>query len=226
MLDCTLMPLALICSESPLLEDLSDTPLGRRDVERRVAVTLEEAQSLALHGRPSLIVVDRDVAWAQRLIKIVREQIQQRDVAVVVAARGAPTPFEKDLISLGADVILRLPGGTAWDEHIDRLLALPTRRDIRVPIQMHLDAQVGDDLVEATILNLGLRGMLIHCSVPLEMGQEIEFAFNVPEENLLITGSGRVARQASPTQYGVEFLRLEPEDRERLRRLVSATTIR
>jgi hypothetical protein len=220
------MPLALICSESPLLEDLSDTPLGRRDVERRLAVSLEEAQSLVLHARPSLIVVDRDVAWAQRLIEVVRANNRLRDVAVVVAARGAPTPVEKDLLSFGADVILRLPGGTAWDEHIDRLLALPTRRDVRVPLQMHLDAQVGDDLVQATILNLGLRGMLIQSSVPLEMGQGIEFAFCVPEENLLITGSGRVARQASPTQYGVEFLRIEPEDRERLRRLVSATTLR
>lgn len=220
------MPLALICSESPLTADLSETPLGRRDVELRVAVSLEEAQSLVLHGRPSLIVIDRDLTWARRLIELVRTEARMRDVAVVVAARGAQTPDEKDLMSAGADVILRLPGGTAWDEHIDRLLALPTRRDVRVPIHIRADAQVGEDLVEATILNLGLRGMLILSPAPLEMGQEIEFAFRIPGEKPLVTGSGRIARQASPTQYGVEFLRIDPEDEERLRRLVSATALR
>jgi hypothetical protein len=225
MLNCASMPLALICSESPLLEELSDTPLGRRDLERRVALSLEEAQSLVLHARPALIIVERDAPWAERLIVHVRKEAHLRDVAVVVAARGAPTSAENDLLELGADVVLRLPGGTAWDEHIDRLLSLPTRRDVRVPLQLRMEAQVGDDLLEAMILNLGLRGMLVQSPAPLEVGHEIEFAFHVPGENRLITGSGRVARQASPTHYGVEFLRIEKDDQERLRRLVSATVL-
>jgi hypothetical protein len=210
----------LICSEAPLLDALAATPLGRRDIESRLAFSLEEAQSLVLHARPSLIVVDRDLAWAQRLIHLVREEMRLRDIAVVIAARGSPMPVEKDLVMDGADVVIRLPGGTAWDEHLDRLLSLSTRCDIRVPIALRVNAQVGDDLVNATIINLGLRGMLVQCAVPLEVGAEIEFAILLPGESRLLTGSGRVVRQALPTQFGVEFLRLEREDRERLNRLI------
>jgi len=157
-LDCRFHALILICSEAALLDDLSETPLGRRDLELRAAVSLEEAQSLVIHQRPSLIVVDRDLKWARRLIALVREEARMRDVSIVVAARGASSYVEKDLLADGADVILRLPGNTAWDDHIDRLLNLSTRRDVRVPLTMRVDAQVGDDLVDATIINLGCEG--------------------------------------------------------------------
>jgi hypothetical protein len=214
------MPLILICSESALLDDLSETPLGRRDLELRAAVSLEEAQSLVIHQHPSLIVIDRDLKWARPLITLIREEARMRDASIVVAARGASSVIEKDLLADGADVILRLPSTTAWDDHIDRLLSLSTRRDIRVPLTLRVDAQVGDDLVDATIINLGLRGMLIQSPVPLEVGCEIEFAIRIPGDKQLLTGSGRVARQASSTQYGVEFLLLEKEDQERLYRLL------
>ena len=217
------MAVALICSQTPLDTELGQTLLWRREFVRHWTASLVEAQELALAERPTIVLVDRDLPWAERLITLLRRSTPGPEMAIVVLARGAVRPAEAELMECGADAVLRLPPGPGWDADFARLVGLPLRRQERLALSLRVDAQVADDLVTATILNLSEFGMLAQSPVPLEIGREIEFSFRLPGGQLPVTGSGRVVREASPTHFGVEFLVLEAEDRDRIRALVASS---
>jgi CheY-like chemotaxis protein len=218
------MAIAVLCSPVPFDADLDRTMLWRRDFVRHHAASLAEAQELVRSERPTIVVVDRDLPWAERLITLLRRDTSAVDLAIVVLARGAVRAAEADLIDAGADGVLRLPPGPGWDTDFARLVGLPLRRQERLALCLRVDAQIAEDLVTATILNLSEYGMLIQSPVPLEIGREIEFSFRVPQAAAPVTGTGRVVHAASPTQFGVELLVLEPEDRERIRALLAANS--
>jgi hypothetical protein len=216
------MAVALICSSAPLDAELDQTILWRRDFVRHQVTSLAEAQELVQSQRPAIVVVERDLPWAERLITLLRRDRSSADLTVVVLARGAVRAAEGDLLDAGADGILRLPPGPGWDTDFARLVGLPLRRQERLPLSLRVDAQIADDLVTATILNLSELGMLIQSPVPLEVGREIEFSFRLAESAAPVTGAGRIVHAASPTHFGIEFLVIEPDDRDRIRALTAA----
>ncbi len=215
--DSTAMALALICSASSVEVDLAQTVFRRRDFSRHLASSIDDAMSSAHKLRPTLILLDRDTSWAERLIAALRRDVSTRSIPIVVVARGAANASESALLDSGADTVLRLPADASCAEDLGRLVGVPLRREERVPVQLHLDAQVGDDLIAATILNISQRGMLLHSTVPLHAGDSITFAFRLPGASALVTGSARVVREATPTLFGIEFLSIDDEDRGRIR---------
>jgi len=217
------MAIALLCSSDPLDAELARTMLWRRDFVRHHAASLAEAQELVRNERPTIVVVDRDLPWAVRLITLLRRDGSASDLAIVVVARGAARSAESDLVDAGADGVLRLPPGAGWDTDFARLVGLPLRRQERLALSLRVDTQIADDLVTATILNLSECGMLIQCPVPLEVDREIEFSFRLAPTATPITGTGRVVHAASATQFGIELLVLEAEDRARIRALLATT---
>jgi CheY-like chemotaxis protein len=216
------MATALICSELTLENELGHTFLWRRDFTRRYAAELGPAQRSAQSERPVIVLVERDLPWAERLVTLLRRDPATRELPIVVLARGTVHPAEAALLDAGADAILRLPPGPDWDADFARLVGLPLRREDRLQLALRVDAQVADELLSATVVNICVHGMLIQSPVPLEIGREIQFAFRLPGQPVLISGSGRVVRQAAPTEFGVEFLVLDAEDRERIRGLLDA----
>jgi CheY-like chemotaxis protein len=212
----------LICSDAVLEVELGHTFLWRRDFRRRYATELSVAQQIAQDEAPVIALIERDLPWAERLVTLLRRNPATRELPTVVLARGAVRSVEADLLDAGADAVLRLPPGLDWGADFARVVGLPLRREERLGVSLKVDAQVADDLVSATIVNIGVNGMLIQSPVPLEVDREIQFAFRLPEQPVLISGSGRVVRQAAPTEFGVEFLILDSEDRERIRALLDA----
>jgi CheY-like chemotaxis protein len=216
------MAIALLCSLDGLDAELAKTMLWRRDFVRHHAASLAEAQELVRNERPTIVVVDRDLPWAERLITLLRRDGSTPDLAIVVLARGAVRSAESELVDAGADGVLRLPAGVGWDTNFARMVGLPLRRQERLALSLRVDAQIADDLVTATILNLSEYGMLIQSPVPLELGREIDFSFRLAPGATPITGTGRVVHAVSPTQFGIELLVLEADDRERIRALLAA----
>jgi hypothetical protein len=216
------MAIALICSPVTLDAELDRTVLWRRDFVRHQATSLAQAQALVHSERPTIVVVERDLPWAERLITLLRRDRAAADLTIIVLARGAVRSAESDLVDVGADGVMRLPPGPGWDTDFARLVGLPLRRQERLALSLRVDAQVAEDLVTATILNLSEYGMLIQSPVPLEVGREIDFSFRAPQGTAPVTGTGRVVREASPTHFGIEFLALEADDRERIHTLLAA----
>src|SRR6188508_3197554 len=101
------MPTALICSPSPLEAELSETAVWRDELTRHVVRTADEALKKAVEVKPQIVLVDRDMPGADRIVAAVRRDPQTRRASIVVIARGDMDPIEVDLLEAGANAILR-----------------------------------------------------------------------------------------------------------------------
>ena len=215
------MPAALICSQGELEPELAHTLLWRRDIERHQAARLEEARVMAVAARPAVVLVDRDLPRAAKLIAQLRQDSATRGLSIAVLARGDFDPSEVELLEAGANAILRLPPGPDWDERLLALIQVPIRREIRIPVQLAVEADAGGPPVPALALNVSANGMLMECHAALAVGDELGLCFSLAEDPRPLSGRARVVRQAGDTQYGVAFLGLPAEARQRLESFVA-----
>jgi hypothetical protein len=212
----------LICTHSELEKELGHTLLWRSDVERHVVGRMEEARMMALAARPSLVVVDRDLPWAGRLISALREDSSTRNLSIVVVARGDFDPGEVELLESGANAILRLPLEFEGDERLERLLHVPVRKEARFSVSFRVDTYAADAgrPEPALALNLSQSGMLMEATGDLHVGEPIQMEFPLGEEPPPVQTQGRVVRVAAPSQYGIEFTDVDADVSTRIRHFI------
>jgi DNA-binding response OmpR family regulator len=213
---------ALICSEDDLQDELAATVLGRGGFEHHTASRLEDAHLMALAARPAIVMIDRDLPRADQLVAALREDRSTRSLSIAVVARGDFDETELALLEAGANAILRLPAGPDWDARLNRLMAIPQRRQFRFPVSFWVLAAspTMQEQVPATGLNLSENGMLLETRVAdLDLGAELEFDVRLPGGDAF-GGRGHVVRLAGPGQYGVSFARLDERASDVVRRFV------
>jgi hypothetical protein len=155
---------------------------------------------------------------------MLRAESSTRNRSIAVVSAGDFEPEELELLELGANAILRLPPDGTWDERLARLLSVPMRGEWRLPVQLTVEGTASTDAFSGQALNLSVTGMLLESVFPLAVFQEFDFRFRVPDGSR-VAGRGRVIRQASPTEHGVEFLRLEGESKEAIRQFVRSAAV-
>lgn len=202
---------ALICTHGDVENDLGHTMLWRHDVDRHIALRLEEARMMALAARPRIVVVDRDLPWAGRLVAALREDASTRGLSIVVIARGDFDPGEVELLELGANAILRLPVDRDGDQRLERLVHVPVRKEARFAVSFRVDtyAEGAGGPEPALAHNLSQSGMLMEATSALRVGQNLEMEFTLGEEPPPVRARGRVVRVAAATRYGIEFADVE-----------------
>jgi len=208
------MTAVLICSHAEDLKaDLGGTLLWRHDVDRQVATKMEEARMLAVAARPRLVVIDRDLPWAARIVSALREDPSTRRLSLVVMARGDFDAAEVELLECGANAILRLPAGPEWNPRLERLMDVPVRKETRFPVSFGVEASSnGGGAANAQALNLSASGMLIETEFALKVLDEVQLQFGLPVAIETVRVAGQVVRLAAPSQFGVEFRRVGPEE--------------
>jgi CheY-like chemotaxis protein len=213
---------ALICTHSDLEPDLGRTMLWRQDVDRHIVSRLEEARMMALAVRPSIVVVDRDLPWADRLVAALREEPSTRALSIVVVARGDFDPGEVQLLESGANAILRLPVDADGDRRLERLVNVPARKEARFSVSFRVDTYAagagGPEPAQA--LNLSQHGMLMEATGTLRVGDRMEMEFPLGHEPPPARATGRVVRVAGASQYGIEFTDTGADLAARLRHFI------
>jgi CheY-like chemotaxis protein len=212
------MPVVLICSASPLENELARTLLWRAGIQRHVATRLEDALRLATAAKPDLVVLDRRFPRIVDFIAAVRRHETARRCSIVVLARGDFDPSEVEILEAGANAILRFPPGPEWERRLDRLLRVPTRKESRFSVQLDVDAVLGGESIVGQTVNLSTHGTLLQSPAALEMGETVTFALRLP--GTFINGRGTVVRQAGAGRYGLLFDSLERDGREQIERYV------
>jgi CheY-like chemotaxis protein len=216
------MAAALICSQEDLQPELGHTVLWRTGIERHVATRFEEAQMMAVAAKPDIVVVDRDLPRADKLIAALRADPSTRRLSIAVLARGDLDPVELELLEAGANAILRLPAGPDWDERLVRLLDVPARREARLEVEFGVDALgtgVGERL-PAQALNLSRSGILLETTAELGVGDDLELEFSLEGE--AVFAQGRVVRHGAPRLFGVQFAPLPEYATVRIERFVGS----
>jgi DNA-binding response OmpR family regulator len=212
----------LICTHSELEKDLGHTMLWRQDVDRQVVTRLEEALMMAVAARPSIVVVDRDLPWAGRLVTALRGDPSTRGLSIAVVARGDFDPGEVELLESGANAILRLPMEFESEERLERLINVPARKEARFPVSFHVDTYAaGAGRPESALaLNLSQSGMLMEATNGLQVGEPIDMQFPLGQEPPPVHTRGRVVRVAAPSQYGIEFTDVDADVSTRIRHFI------
>lgn len=220
------MPLtALIVSPEPLDAELAETVLWRKNVERYAATSADGVRSVASGGRPDILVIDQRVQNAASVVAQLRQDPLTRHVSIVALARGDFDSSEIALLEAGANAILRLPPGPDWDDRLVRLIHVPLRRAARFDVHVQIDSrfEVAGRIFPVTALNLSVNGMLVESSLPMLIGDDVQFAFRLPESEDVVAGAGMVVRLAGPPgQFGVELTHVEGDGRVRIKLYVES----
>ena len=180
---------------------------------------------MAIAARPDLVVVDRDLPGAEELIASLREEPSTRRVPIVVTARGEFAVQDVSLLSAGANAVLRFPPGPEWDERLARLTHVAARAEARLPVELALRGPgpgAQRVLEEACTLNLSASGMLVETvgDVAAQVGESVAFMLRSPGARPIV-GRARVQRRAGASQVGLEFVALEEDGSQRIRRIVT-----
>jgi CheY-like chemotaxis protein len=215
---------AVLLSSEDLEPELRSTVLFRHNVERLGASTVEEVRRAATAGRVDVIVVDSQLPAAADAVAALRQDAFTRAISIVVLGRSEFGFGHLDLLEAGANAILPLPPGADWDDRLERLVHVPLRRATRLPVRIELQGGLGaaGGTLSAQTLNVSVHGLLIASRVPLRVGQDLRFAFELPESHGSVEGKGTVVRQAERGEFGVELTEVEGDGRVRLRRFVEA----
>jgi CheY-like chemotaxis protein len=220
------MRTVLIVSDGDMTPELERTILWRSDIER-VFEDAPGAVETAARVRPDLVIIDGgDLRVATAVLRDLRRSPDSQGAALaVVTSTTYSTADEDALRRAGANVVLTGPvDESLWDWRLEGLLALPRRREFRVPVTFTVWSESGASSppTAAVGLNVSLRGLLLESIQPQDVGVTLDLTIQVPQGGP-IEGVGRVVWVTSGggrCHAGVEFVNLPGDGRERLRRFM------
>jgi CheY-like chemotaxis protein len=223
------MPTVLVVSPDDLESDLKKTVLGRGGIELLAASDATAGIEAALRDAPKLVIValgDRDAA--ESFVRRLREHERTREMSVAVLLPSYLPPDEAALREVGANALLSgRPDPYRWDDALDKLLKVPARRAVRIPVRFWVWFRFpGDEPNEGRALDLSPHGMLFESARELEVGTRFEAQFRLFAGTAELTLVGEVVREAGSRDgrllYGVRFHNASPEVLMQLEAFVEA----
>ena len=132
----------LICSSGDLAPELVSTVLWRQELQRHFARTLEEARAALAATKPTLVLVERDLAGATHIVKATRQAATTRRCPLAVLARGdfepeprvtltAPSPSAQARVV--RDALARVPLDRAVVSGLVRTVELGSIEELSPP---------------------------------------------------------------------------------------------
>jgi hypothetical protein len=200
----------LVLSPLDLAPQLKGTFIGRHGIDAFRADGMDQIRLLASTLGPQLILVDGDLPDVGACLLSLRQEPATRERSIVVLNRLGRRDSEADFLKAGANAVVRWPPDAEWDSRLSRLMAVPTRLQTRIPVQLSVETE--PDCTGA-IDNLSVGGMLLRTRTRIPLETAIGFRFWLAD-GTRIDGRGRVAREARGVGYGVEFVQLDDDARD------------
>jgi CheY-like chemotaxis protein len=95
------------------------------------------------------------------------------------------------------------------------------RSYIRLPLRTIVNCRTEKTQFTSASLNIGEGGMLLEQSGGLEVGQELELRFSIPQHQGMSNPRARVVRKEAATRIAVQFIDLPLEDRRAIQAYIS-----
>jgi len=93
------------------------------------------------------------------------------------------------------------------------------RRDRRVPVELWIEAEAGDELYFHRAANLSVGGAYFDKTIPEPAGKVVQLRFSLPSGGPEVACKGEIVT-AQDFAMGVRFVDLAEADRERIEALV------
>ncbi len=200
------MAVVLICTHRSLDRDLQDTVLFRSGIEREIVRTTSEVERRLAQGGVALLCIHRETQGIEVMVRNLRKSPILKKTSIVVFSEDDFDPSEIEVLEAGANAILRLPPADDFDERVGRLIQVPSRKDVRLPVRLQVSASSGfGATVPVLAQNLSATGLLIESNHPLNMGDEVSLALRFEDSGEIFAATAHITRTAGPNKYGAQF---------------------
>ena len=209
----------VIVSARDLQDQLRGTLLFRSNVARIRASGLDEVRRAAQAGTVDVVLVDAALSDAPALAAALRREPLTRGLSIAGLGQSDFGLVLVELLESGVNAVLPLPPGADWDDRLMRLFHVPARKVARFPVSFAVGVGRGrGEPFEGRALDLSVHGLLLQSGFPLQVGEDLRLAFDLPGGP--VRGTGTVVRLASPEGVGVELTSVEGDGRVQIKRFV------
>lgn len=203
-----------------------ETILRRRDMQITTSLAGSDGLLKAQTDTPHLIIFGFDLfdMTAPEFCREIRDNDVTRAISLLLVADKQHQ--EQCDLSLSAgcnDVIFRPLQKRELDQKVERLTSIPVRRLLRTITKIEISLEKNGHFVLGRSLNISANGMLLEVDRMLPHDGALRLHFYLPGDPkpLLLDADVLRAEFSGPMpKYGVRFLNVIGEDRDRIERFV------
>jgi two-component system, OmpR family, alkaline phosphatase synthesis response regulator PhoP len=203
-----------------------ETILRRRDTIILTALAGSEGLQKARDEKPHLIIFGFDLfdMTAPEFCRDIRNDEATRSASLLLIA-DKEHPDHGDLcLSAGCnDVIFRPIQRRELDSKVEKLTSIPVRRQLRTITKIEVSLEKNGRFVLGRSMNISASGMLLEVDRMLPGDGVVRLHFYLPGDPVPLQLEAQVLRaefSGTMAKYGMRFIDLKSEERERIERYV------
>jgi response regulator RpfG family c-di-GMP phosphodiesterase len=203
-----------------------ETILRRRDMQIMTALAGSEGLTKARMERPNLIIFCYDLfdMTAPEFCREIREDDVTRAISLLlVCDREQPEHCDLSMSAGCNDFIFRPLQKRELDQKVERLTRIPVRRQLRTITKIEVSLEKNGRFVLGRSVNISANGMLLEVDRVLPHDNSMRLHFYLPGDAKPLVLDSEVLRaefSGPMPKYGLKFVSLTGEDRERIERFV------
>jgi len=203
-----------------------ETILRRRDMQIMTALAGTEGLAKARMEKPNLIIFGYDLfdMSAPEFCREIRGDDSTRAISLLLVCDRDHHEHGDLCLSAGCnDVIFRPLQKPELDEKVERLTSIPVRRQLRTITKIEISLEKDGRFLLGRSVNISSTGILLEVDRVLPQDGPLRLHFYLPADPKPLAVLAEVLRAefSGPRgKYGMRFLDLSEEDRERVSRFV------
>jgi CheY-like chemotaxis protein len=203
-----------------------ETILRRRDMQIMTALAGTEGLVKARMEKPNLIIFGYDLfdMSAPEFCREIRGDDGTRAISLLLVCDRKHYEHGDLCLSAGCnDVIFRPLQKPELDEKVERLTSIPVRRQLRTITKIEISLEKDGRFLLGRSVNISSTGILLEVDRVLPQEGPLRLHFYLPSDPKPLSVLAEVLRaefSGARGKYGMRFLDLNEEDRERVSRFV------
>jgi two-component system, OmpR family, alkaline phosphatase synthesis response regulator PhoP len=203
-----------------------ETILRRRDMVIMTSLAGTEGLEKARVEKPNLIIFGYDLfdMTAPEFCREIRSHDETRPISLLLVCDRDHTEHGDLCLSAGCnDVIFRPLHKPELDEKVERLTAIPVRRQLRTITKIEVSLEKNGRFLLGRSVNISATGMLIEVDRVLPQDGPVRLHFYLPGDPRPLQILAQVLRaefSGALSKYGLRFVEVSDPDRERISKFV------
>ena len=203
-----------------------ETILRRRDTLIITALAGSEGLQKARAEQPHLIIFGFDLfdMTAPEFCREIRSDDETKAISLLLVCDRDATEHGDLCLSAGCnDIIFRPLQRRELDEKVERLTSIPVRRQLRTITKIEVSMEKNGRFVLGRSLNISATGMLIEVDRVLPGEENVRLHFFLPGDPKPLQIEAEILRaefSGTMAKYGMRFIDLQTEERDRIERYV------
>jgi CheY-like chemotaxis protein len=219
----------LLVDDVRLTLDLGRTFFARAGCEVATASNGAEALAAYRRERPALVVVDLEMPGmpGDEVCREIKKDRKGAAVPVIIVVPRSSAQSVDRCARAGADAIIGKPiDSRELLTAAARLMGVKPRLNERVAVVVRVTTPEESYSIRGSTVDISVSGILLETDGSLAVGQVARFSLSLPGAEKPLEAMGEVARAGeragTANRYGVRFILLMADVRQRLERFVSA----